>query len=78
MRRIGVMIALMESDAEAQLRSAAFRERLQSFGWVEGRNVHIDYRWSGGNAERLKTSAAELVGMRPDVILRRIGLVRQR
>jgi putative ABC transport system substrate-binding protein len=69
MRRIGVMIALMESDPEAQLRIAAFRGGLQSFGWVEGRNVHIDYRWPGGNAERLQASAAELVGVRPDVIL---------
>jgi hypothetical protein len=39
MRRIGVMIALMESDPEGQLRAAAFRRGLQSFGWVEDRNI---------------------------------------
>jgi putative tryptophan/tyrosine transport system substrate-binding protein len=69
MRRIGVMIALIESDPEAQLRIAAFRRGLEKFGWVEDRNIHIDYRWPGGNHERLQASAAELVAMRPDVIV---------
>jgi putative tryptophan/tyrosine transport system substrate-binding protein len=68
MPRIGVLTALAESDPEAQLRIAAFRQGLQSFGWMEGRNIHIDYRWPGGNAERMRSSAAELVGMKPDVI----------
>jgi putative ABC transport system substrate-binding protein len=68
MRRIGVLTALAESDAEAQLRMAALRQGLESFGWTEGRNIHIDYRWPGGSAERMRTSAAEIVGMKPDVI----------
>jgi putative ABC transport system substrate-binding protein len=67
-RRMGVLTALAESDPEAQLRMAALRQGLQSFGWTEGRNIHIDYRWPGGSAERMRTSAAEIVGMRPDVI----------
>jgi putative ABC transport system substrate-binding protein len=41
---------------------------LQNLGWIEGRNVHIEERWPGGNAERLQSFAAELVGMRPDAI----------
>jgi putative ABC transport system substrate-binding protein len=69
MRRFGVIIALLESDPEAQLRIASLLRGLQNFGWVEDRNIHIDYRWPGGNPERLQTSAAELVAMRPDVIL---------
>jgi putative ABC transport system substrate-binding protein len=68
MRRIGVLIALAESDPEGQLRIAAFRQGLQSLGWMEGHNIHMDYRWPGGDAERMRTSAAELVGMRPDLI----------
>ncbi len=69
MRRIGVLIAgLTEKDSEGQLRMAAFRQGLQSFGWIEGRNVHIEERWPGGNAERLRSFAAELVGMRPDAV----------
>src|SRR6266540_2191392 len=67
-RRIGVLVALAEGDPEGQLRIGAFRRGLQDLGWMEGRNLHLDYRWPGGNAERLRTSAAELVGMRPDVI----------
>ena len=69
MRRIGVLIAgLTENDSEGQLRMAAFRRGLQNLGWVEGRNVHIEERWPGGNNERLRSFAAELVGMRPDAI----------
>src|SRR5262245_52566419 len=69
LRRIGVLIALTESDSEGQLRVQAFRQALQQLGWVEGRNLHIEYRWPGANAERLRTSARELVGLRPDVML---------
>jgi putative ABC transport system substrate-binding protein len=68
MRRMGVLTALAESDPEAQLRIAALRQGLQSFDWIEGRNIHIDYRWPGGSADRMRTSAAEIVGMKPDVI----------
>src|SRR6266511_1156948 len=48
-RRIGVLQALGESDPEAQLRKMAFVGGLQKFGWTEGTNVMIDYRWAGGN-----------------------------
>src|SRR5262249_11615573 len=67
--RVGVLIAgLTEKDSEGQLRMAAFRGGLQNLGWIEGRNVHIEERWPGGNNERLRSLAAELVGMRPDAI----------
>ena len=68
-RRIGVLIALTENDTEGQLRVQAFRQGLQQLGWVEGRNLHIDYRWPGADAERLRASARDLVGLRPDVML---------
>jgi putative ABC transport system substrate-binding protein len=69
MHRVGVLIAgLTEKDSEGQLRMAAFRGGLQNLGWIEGRNVHIEERWPGGNNERLRSLAAELVGMRPDAI----------
>src|SRR5260370_29994015 len=67
MRRIGVLIAgLTEKDSEGQLRMAAFRQGLQSFGWIEGRNVHIEERWPGGNAQRLRNFSPDPLGMRPD------------
>jgi putative ABC transport system substrate-binding protein len=67
-RRIGVLIALAESDPEAQTRAAAFRDGLQKLGWTEGHNIRIDYRWAA-DADHLQTYAAELVGLTPDVIL---------
>ena len=44
-RRIGVLSSLAETDVEAQAWDAAFRKRLAELGWIEGRNVRIDYRW---------------------------------
>jgi ABC-type uncharacterized transport system substrate-binding protein len=67
-RRIGVLQAIGESDPEAQLRKTAFVGGLQKFGWTEGTNVMIDYRWAGGDADRIRLYATELTGMRPDVI----------
>src|SRR5262249_31111702 len=59
---------LTENDSEGQLRMGAFRRGLQNLGWIEGRNVQIEERWPGGNNERLRSFAAELVAMRPDAI----------
>jgi putative ABC transport system substrate-binding protein len=42
---------------------------LQQLGWTEGRNVRIDYRWGGGDVDRIRRDAAELVALAPDVIL---------
>jgi putative tryptophan/tyrosine transport system substrate-binding protein len=67
-RRIGVLQPINESDPEGQLRKAAFVGGLQKFGWTEAANVMIDYRWGGSDAERIRLHAAELTGMRPDVI----------
>src|SRR5262249_57803120 len=69
MRRIGVLMGFPESDPEAQLRVAAFREGLQKLGWTEGRNIRIDTRWAALEAQAMQRFAKELVGLRPDVIL---------
>jgi putative ABC transport system substrate-binding protein len=69
MRRIGVLMSVAESDSEGQARIAAFREGLQKLGWMEGRNVRIEYRWAGSDVERRQAYAAELVGATPEVIL---------
>ena len=68
-RRIGVLMGFPESDPEAQLRVAAFREGLQKLGWTEGRNIRIDTRWAALEAQAMQRFAKELVGLRPDVIL---------
>jgi putative tryptophan/tyrosine transport system substrate-binding protein len=67
-RRVGVLCALPESDPEVKGWFAAFQEGLQRLGWVQGRNISIEYRWSGSDEQRLQTDAAELVQTAPDVI----------
>jgi ABC-type uncharacterized transport system substrate-binding protein len=67
-RRIGVLMALVESDPEAQSLISTARQRLGELGWSEGRNIRIDDRWAAGDADRLRAYAAELVSLKPDVI----------
>jgi putative tryptophan/tyrosine transport system substrate-binding protein len=68
-RRIGVLVAYPESDPEGQAFVAAFREGLQKLGWVEGRNIRIDYRWAALDTELMQRLAKELVALQPDLIL---------
>ena len=68
-RRIGVLANLAEDDLETRSRNAVVLRGLQELGWIEGRNVRIDYRFSLGNMARLRQDAAELVALAPDVIL---------
>jgi putative ABC transport system substrate-binding protein len=68
MRRIGVLIGGDEGDPERQAYVAAFRETLGRLGWVEGRNVSIDWRWSATDASRARSHAAELLALNPDLL----------
>jgi putative tryptophan/tyrosine transport system substrate-binding protein len=69
-RRLGVMVSgPTEVDAEGQARVAALKLGLLERGWVEGRNLEIDYRWPGADTGRMRVYAAELVGLNPDVIV---------
>jgi putative ABC transport system substrate-binding protein len=69
MRRVGVLMVPRENDIEAQTRASIIRKGLGELGWSEGRNLQIDFRWSGGDAARAKAYAAELVRLMPDVII---------
>jgi putative ABC transport system substrate-binding protein len=69
-RRIGVLMAHAENDAEFHDYLAAFREGLQKLGWTEGRNIQIDSRWGAlDDAEARQRSAKELIALQPDLIL---------
>src|SRR6516225_3103746 len=68
-RRVGVLMSAAADDPLWQARVTAFRQVLQQLGWTDGRNVRIDIRWAGGNADDSRKYAAELVALAPDVIL---------
>jgi putative ABC transport system substrate-binding protein len=69
MRRIGVVVTSSADDPLSQTVVGAFSQGLQEFGWVLGRNLRIDYCWAVGDIDRIRRYAAELIGLRPDVIL---------
>jgi putative ABC transport system substrate-binding protein len=68
-RRIGLLMAFPEGDAEAKARIAALLQTLEGLGWVEGRNVRLDYRWTSTDIERMAIAAKELVALRPDLLI---------
>jgi len=69
MRRIGVLMGYPEGDPQAQANVTALLQGLQNLGWIEGRNVQIDYRWAGGDPDKAQTFARELIAMTPDVMV---------
>jgi putative ABC transport system substrate-binding protein len=69
MRSIGVLMPSASADLVHQARMAAFVQELQKLGWTDGRNARIDSRWGGGDAVLTRTYAAELVALRPDVVM---------
>ena len=69
MRRIGVLMNIAADDADAPVRVAAFAQGLQELGWIIGRNLRVEYRWSAGEADRIRTYAAEISALSPDVIV---------
>jgi putative tryptophan/tyrosine transport system substrate-binding protein len=68
-RRIGVLIGLDENDPEGKLRYSAFMQALADLGWTNGHNVQMDLRWGGGDTNRMRALAQELVDLQPDIIL---------
>jgi putative ABC transport system substrate-binding protein len=69
MRRIGALMLWRQIDPFSQKSRTAFEQALGRFGWVEGKNIRIDYRFAGGDPTLFKTYAEELVGLSPDVLL---------
>ena len=67
--QIGALMGVAESDPEGQARIAAFRQGLTDLGWVDGRNLQVEYRWAAGDVDRIRAHAAELVALSPDVLV---------
>jgi len=68
-RRIGVLIQYDENDPLAKSLVSAFTQALAGLGWTDGRNLRMDVRWAGGDFNRMRTLAQELVGLQPEIIL---------
>jgi len=69
MRRIGALIPASADDPDYQSWIGAFQQALAQSGWLIGRNVRIDTRWAGVQADDIRRYAAELISLAPDVIL---------
>ena len=65
--RIGFLGAASASGYAPQLE--AFRRGLRDLGYVEGKNIILEYRWAEGTYDRLPVLAAELVRLKPDLVL---------
>jgi len=68
-RRVIVLLGLDEKDAEAQGRVKAFRLGMRDLGWIEGRNIQIEYRFAGSNLESINKHVSEIIRLAPDVIV---------
>src|SRR6516162_8285098 len=69
MRRIGVLMSYDENDPVAEARDSAFTQALADLGWNDRRKVRMEVRWGGGDADRMRALAQELVRLQPDIIL---------
>jgi ABC-type uncharacterized transport system substrate-binding protein len=70
-RRLGVLMSTSAGNVDRDANITAFRDALGGFGWVVGKNLHIDYRSAAGDADRLRAMAGELVTLSPDVLVTR-------
>lgn len=68
MRRVGILVHGLQTDPEWQQRVVAFREGLERLGWVDGRSLHIELRFSANQYDRLPELAQEVVAQNPDAI----------
>jgi putative ABC transport system substrate-binding protein len=64
-----MLMTVMESDPATQGWITLFQRRLAELGWVEDRNVRFNRRWAAGNSERIRANVAEIIGLRPDIIV---------
>src|SRR5262249_10400994 len=68
-KHVGVLLSYVYGDPQWQPIVAAFRQRLQELGWVDGRNLRLDVRWGNLDTDRVRAQAKELVGLAPAVIV---------
>jgi putative ABC transport system substrate-binding protein len=69
MRRIAVLVGGADSDPQVVAGLSAFKTGLQQLGWIDGRNIQIDYRFAAADVDRMRVFAKELVALQPDVLV---------
>ncbi len=70
-RQVGVLMSVVPDDPSGDADVAAFRQGLDELGWIDGRNIRLHVRWPGGDVERVRALAKELVDLKPDVLVAR-------
>jgi putative ABC transport system substrate-binding protein len=58
-----------EKDPQGQLRSTAFRQQLEKFGWTVGENLQINFKWGTGDADWVRSATEDVLSGKPDVLL---------
>jgi putative ABC transport system substrate-binding protein len=68
-RQIAMLIPFREDEPQVKARLSAFKQGLHELGWIENRNIRFDYRFTGQDAEGIRTGTEELIALGPDVIV---------
>lgn len=68
-RRVGVLMLNAENDSFGQKKKAALEQELAMHGWHTGQNLELHYRWGAAGPEPAERAAAELLALKPDVML---------
>lgn len=69
LRRVGVMMAVAETDPEGQTRLATLRRALEEAGWMDGKDIAVETKWYRGNFEVAKQAASELIERGAEVVV---------
>ena len=74
-KRLAIVMNLPEHDLEARRGSHALVLKLKELGWLEGRNLDLDFRWAGDRVAELAVIVKEIASLKPDAIVGRSGAV---
>lgn len=74
-RRVGIVMPYAKGDTESEAWIQAFKQELAHLGWVDGRNVQFDERWTTDNMDTVRSQAAGLMASNPDVVVATGGRV---
>ena len=68
-RHVGVLMGTKAIDPEGQKQATALQLAVKELGWLPGRNIEIEFRWHGGDTEKARALATELVDLHPDLVV---------